>query len=57
MYWFRMDALSQLLDDDFVSLDEFELEAGQLNGTLAHAVERIIGLLPIHNRFEVNTVA
>lgn len=57
MYWFRMDALSQLLDDDFVSLDEFELEAGQLDGTLAHAIERIVGLLPTHNHLEIDVIA
>ncbi|MGZ8188770.1 MAG: glycoside hydrolase family 99-like domain-containing protein, partial [Methylosarcina sp.] len=46
MYWFRVAALMPLLDESIISIDEFELEAGQLDGTLAHAVERIVGLLP-----------
>ena len=56
MYWFRITALRQLLDDDFVSPDEFELEAGQLDGTLAHAIERIIGRIPARNNLEIGSL-
>ena len=56
MYWFRMAALSQLLDDDFVSIAEFELGAGQVDGTLAHALERMIRLLPICNNYEIKAL-
>lgn len=53
MYWFRVSALLPLLDESVVAPDEFELEAGQLDGTLAHAVERIIGLLPSQLGYEM----
>ena len=41
MFWCRLEALRPLLD---AHLDEaeFESEAGQVDGTLAHAVERIV---------------
>ena len=45
MYWFRVASLTKLLDRQFIDLDEFEPEAGQLDGTLQHAVERVISLL------------
>jgi len=45
MYWFRTSALLPLLDESVININNFELEAGQRDGTLAHTVERIIGLL------------
>jgi lipopolysaccharide biosynthesis protein len=45
MYWFRLEVFRPLLDESVVSLSDFELEAGQLDGTLAHAVERVVGCL------------
>ena len=45
MYWFRLEALRPLWDESIVSLQDFELEAGQVDGTLAHAVERVVGCL------------
>lgn len=43
MFWARVDALRPLLD---AHLDEaeFEAERGQLDGTMPHAIERILGL-------------
>ncbi|MCP1205023.1 glycoside hydrolase family 99-like domain-containing protein [Pantoea sp. B550] len=52
MFWFRKDALdplaSNLLDEE-----EFELEAGQLDGTLAHSVERVTGAVANSQGFKV----
>ncbi|SDQ37666.1 Lipopolysaccharide biosynthesis protein [Pseudoxanthomonas sp. CF385] len=41
MYWVRLDALSPLLDAG-LRRSEFESEGSQIDGTLAHAVERAI---------------
>ena len=44
MFWLRPSAVSGLLDLR-LSDEEFEAEAGQHDGTLAHAMERFLGLL------------
>lgn len=44
MFWGRTEAFSLLRKFDDL-IDSFELEVGQMDGTLAHAFERIFGLL------------
>ena len=51
MYWVRVNALRTLLEPEIIGLDEFEFEAGQRDGTLAHAVERLVGLIAEKNGF------
>jgi lipopolysaccharide biosynthesis protein len=53
MYWARVAALVHLLDQNVFNLNEFELEAGQLDGTLAHSVERVIGLVVKTSGFSI----
>ena len=43
MFAGRVDAFSSLIDCGF-SLEEFELEDGQFDGTFAHALERLVSL-------------
>jgi lipopolysaccharide biosynthesis protein len=44
MYWSRAGVLRRLRELR-MSRDDFEAEAGQIDGTTAHALERVIGLL------------
>ena len=55
MFWFRVDALSKL-GQFGISDTDFAIEAGQVNGTLAHAIERIITLCCLEEGFLVNTL-
>lgn len=56
MFWCRLDALRPLLD---AHLDEweFEPEEGQLDGTLAHGIERVLALCVQDAGFTFRTAA
>lgn len=43
MYWFRLDALAGF-EEVMLEEDPFEYELGQRDGTLAHAIERLVAL-------------
>lgn len=56
MFYVRLGALRPLLD---AHLDPqlFEAEAGQIDGTCAHAIERLFGLCPPFAGFRLDTAA
>ncbi|MFT3755781.1 MAG: glycoside hydrolase family 99-like domain-containing protein [Pseudoxanthomonas sp.] len=56
MYWIRLKALRPLLD---AHLDEWEFEAedGQVDGTMAHAIERIVAIAASRAGYRVETAA
>ena len=49
MFWFAPKALKLLIDS--ICLDDFEAEAGQQDGTMAHAFERAFTLAAVHSGF------
>jgi lipopolysaccharide biosynthesis protein len=56
MFWLRPAALRLLLDAH-LEVVEFEAEAGQLDGTLAHAVERLFSLAAAAGGFSTANAA
>jgi lipopolysaccharide biosynthesis protein len=48
MFWARIDSLDCFTTMPFIP-EDFESERGQIDGTLAHAVERLITIIPIIN--------
>lgn len=43
MFWFKPQAVQSLLHCPSIQQDAFEVEKGQIDGTLAHAIERVLG--------------
>jgi lipopolysaccharide biosynthesis protein len=56
MYWFRVDALAGI-DRLVLPEDEFEYEMGQRDGTLAHAVERLVALYVRQKGYQITELA
>ena len=51
MFWFRPAAMRFLIDKDIKS-HYFEEEKQQIDGTLAHAIERLFGVIVKESGFE-----
>lgn len=56
MFWARTDAIRPLLEAG-LTLEDFPPEAGQTDGTLAHCIERMLGLVPTSRGFQHGVVA
>ncbi|WP_336618949.1 glycoside hydrolase family 99-like domain-containing protein [Stenotrophomonas sp. PS02289] len=55
MFWVRLAALRPLLDAHLPA-SAFETEAGQIDGTLAHAIERLLGAVCTQAGYRVGTI-
>jgi GT2 family glycosyltransferase len=51
-FWARTEALRPLLEGR-IELKDFEEEAGQIDGTFAHAIERMFGIIPVLRGYSV----
>lgn len=56
MFWCRLEALVPLIDAPLSEAD-FDPEKGQVDGTLAHAVERVVILAASHGGYATRTSA
>lgn len=57
MFWCKPQALLPLLQCASVVNDAFELEQGQIDGTLAHAVERLTGAAALAQGYHLINVS
>ena len=55
MFWFRVSALASMLELD-LGPDRFEDELGQVDGTLAHAIERFFAVCAERHGYVVEEV-
>lgn len=56
MFWFKPDALRKLSEASFKESD-FGPELGRIDGTLAHAIERIFGIVARDAGYEIGEVS
>lgn len=56
MFWCRLGALAALFESPLTASD-FHAEAGQVDGTMAHAVERVVALVSSHAGYLMTTGA
>ncbi len=56
MFWFNIDALSDILKLD-LKYSDFEIENGQTDGTLSHALERAIGISVEYKGYKIARVS
>lgn len=55
MFWYRPHALKRLLNYNFSSAD-FPDESGQIDGTLMHAIERIVCVCAVQDSYQISYV-
>lgn len=56
MFWARVNALRPLFDAG-IRIEDFPFEAGQTDGTLAHCLERLLGLVPARQGYDLAILA
>jgi len=53
MFWFKPQSLQSLLHCPAIQQDSFEDEKGQIDGTLAHAIERAFGCASLSSGYHI----
>lgn len=53
MFWLKPQAVQSLLHCPSIQQDAFEVEKGQIDGTLAHAIERVLGCATLANGYHL----